>query len=357
MLPVTVKLFVTLTLFTIMLYLTTEAADTCPATTASCIPGLPGRDGRDGQPGRDWTPGRDGTPGCNGRDGAPGPPSALNDTEKESMKKDIMNALREEVCQLNRLSSCKPTCNGMCADNPAASCKEIYDCNPSTPSGNYWISTDSGPQEVYCEMRASRCGNITGGWMRVAHINMSDPEQTCPSPLRTLTSPLRMCAGGTSAGCSSVQYPTLGLNFTHVCGQAIGYMYHSADGLDAPYTSKTIDSPYVDGLSITYGSPRHHLWTYAAGACLDAFAKPTIAPRPHHPLLVSTTIVTGGQNDTPLPGTPSTPSGTVRAVLLATPAVTHPTCRGSTGHSAQPPLMTLKCVGAVMKQPAMKMLE
>ena len=50
MLPLTVKFLVTLTCFTAV-YLTTEAADTCPATTASCIPGLPGRDGKDGQPG------------------------------------------------------------------------------------------------------------------------------------------------------------------------------------------------------------------------------------------------------------------------------------------------------------------
>ena len=94
MLPVTVtvKVFVALTCFTAV-HLTTEAADTCPATTASCIPGLPGRDGKDGWPGRDGTPGRNGTPGCNGGDGAPRPPSALNDTEKESMKEDIMNAL------------------------------------------------------------------------------------------------------------------------------------------------------------------------------------------------------------------------------------------------------------------------
>ena len=79
--------------------------------------------------------------------GGPGPPSTLNDTEKELVKEDILNTLRQEECQLNLCNSCKPTCNGMSADNPAASCKEIYDCNPSTPSGKYCISTDSGPHE------------------------------------------------------------------------------------------------------------------------------------------------------------------------------------------------------------------
>ena len=40
-----------------------------------------------------------------------------------------------------------------------------------------------------------------------------------------------------------------------------------------------------------------------------------------------------------------------------TPDVTHQTCRGSTGRSTQPALMTLKYVGAMMKMPVMKMLE
>ena len=70
---------------------------------------------------------------------------------------------------------------------PATSCKEIYDCNPNTPSGHYWIYTDSQPLKLYCEMNATQCGNITGGWTRIAHIDMKD-QQNCPSPLRTLTS-------------------------------------------------------------------------------------------------------------------------------------------------------------------------
>ena len=48
-------------------------------------------------------------------------------------------------------------------------------------------------RRVYCNMEDTRCG-VRGGWMRVAHINMTDPGETCPSPLRTYTSPRRMCA-------------------------------------------------------------------------------------------------------------------------------------------------------------------
>ena len=127
-------------------------------------------------------------------------------------------------------------------------------------------------------MNATRCGNITGGWTRVAHINMTDPEQTCPSLLRTIESPLRMCAGQSAPGCYSVHYSTLGLNYTHVCGRAVGYSYRSADGFDLVATPNTIDDIYVDGLSITYGTPRQHLWTYAIGSCACHSNSMTPAP-------------------------------------------------------------------------------
>ena len=60
-------------------------------------------------------------------------------------------------------------------------------------------------------------------------------------------------------------FSTLGVPFTEVCGRAIGYQHHTADAFGIS-DGKSIDRPYVDGLSITYGSsPHHHLWTYAAG--------------------------------------------------------------------------------------------
>ena len=35
------------------------------------------------------------------------------------------------------------------------------------------------------------------------------------------------------------------------------------DGITSQFT---IDQPYVDGISITHGNPRNHIWSYAAGA-------------------------------------------------------------------------------------------
>ena len=189
-----------------------------------------------------------------GKPGSPGPPGTVPDAVIQQLREDILEDVRKLIVYIANPEN-----------NPATSCEEIHKCHPTAPSGYYWVNTTTGPLQVYCQMETNNCGNITGGWMRAAHINMSEPQQTCPSPLRTLTTPWRMCAGQTSAGCSTVRYPTLGLNFTQVCGQAVGFRSGSTDGLDAIRTSRIIDNPYVDGLSITYGTPRHHLWTYAAG--------------------------------------------------------------------------------------------
>ena len=99
----------------------------------------------------------------------------------------------------------------------------------------------------------------------MAHLNMTSPEGTCPSPLELVTSP-RSCSHAGEGGCSSVHYSTLGVQFTQICGRAIGYQHHTTDAFSGfSGLPKNIDSPYVDGLSITYDTPRRHLWTYAAG--------------------------------------------------------------------------------------------
>ena len=228
-------------------------------------PGIEGPVGPEGPPGPPGTRGTQGGAGPRGPRGGQGPPGVQGPAGPQGEQGDtvltteefnrVIETVKDTLCML-----------GQSACSPAPSCKVIHQHNPNTPSGYYWISTDLGPQRLYCEMNTTRCGNITGGWTRVAHIDMKEPQQTCLSPLRTLTSPKRMCVQQqTNKGCTSVQYSTLGVPFTQVCGQAAGYMYSTPDGLLAIHTNKTIDSPYVDGLSITYGTPRLHLWTYAAG--------------------------------------------------------------------------------------------
>ena len=59
----------------------------------------------------------------------------------------------------------------------------------------------------------------------------------------------------------SVTFPVSGGDYTRVCGRISreGFVAH-----DAGWWT-TIDGAYVDGVSHTHGSPRQHIWTFAAG--------------------------------------------------------------------------------------------
>jgi hypothetical protein len=68
-----------------------------------------------------------------------------------------------------------------------------------------------------------------------------------------------------SFNCSSLIFASGdGRLYSKICGQVIGYQVGSTDVFSNQQNS--IDTGYVDGVSITYGSsPRRHIWTYAAG--------------------------------------------------------------------------------------------
>ena len=60
--------------------------------------------------------------------------------------------------------------------------------------------------------------------MKLVSIDMTDTSSNCPSGLRTLTSPRRLCATNIDgAGCSSVVFPVQGVKYSRVCGKIIGY--------------------------------------------------------------------------------------------------------------------------------------
>ena len=117
-------------------------------------------------------------------------------------------------------------------------------------------------------MEGSNCGG-EGGWTRVAYINMTKLGSTCPEGLELKTiSGLTLCGNIASYGCDSTIFPALSKNYQKVCGQLRGYQFGITEAFD-PYTyaqDKILDELYLDGASITYGSPpRTHIWSYAAG--------------------------------------------------------------------------------------------
>ena len=113
----------------------------------------------------------------------------------------------------------------------------------------------------------ARCG--PGQWYRVAYLNMSDPTQQCPTSLRLYSANgVRACGRPSSMGtysCSSLSFASgSGRQYSKVYGQVIGYQVGGTDVF--ANQQRSIDTGYVDGVSITYGSsPRTHIWTYAAG--------------------------------------------------------------------------------------------
>ena len=106
------------------------------------------------------------------------------------------------------------------------------------------------------------CGG--SGWRRAVYLNMSDPSQQCPSVWQEITTPHRVCGRrSTSASCEGLTYSTGSEQYDQVCGRIIGYQIGTTDAF--AFTSRSIDSNYLDGVSVTYGSPRQHIWSFAAG--------------------------------------------------------------------------------------------
>ena len=68
--------------------------------------------------------------------------------------------------------------------------------------------------------------------------------------------------------CDSVNITTSGASYQKVCGRFLGYRVGSPDAFNSfSGYGWNLETYYVDGVSITYGSPgnRHHVYTYAAG--------------------------------------------------------------------------------------------
>ena len=145
------------------------------------------------------------------------------------------------------------------------SCEEIKSYWPHSPSDYYIIADNHGhTRHVYCQME-NICGS--GGWMRVAYLNMSDSTEECPPEFRLYQSGgVRACGrqSTNSGSCQSVKFPSYSISYSQVCGRVVGYQYGSPDAVSGREHSD-INSYYVDGISLTCGSPRQHIWTFMAG--------------------------------------------------------------------------------------------
>ena len=148
---------------------------------------------------------------------------------------------------------------------PTTSCAALP---PSSPSGYYWVRGSNGSAvSVYCDMTLS-CGGVTGGWIRVAELDMTNSSHQCPSVLRQrIDSDKRTCVKiGDTYGCSTLNnFNEANFQYSNICGRVIGYQIGSTDAFY--YGRDNINSVYVDGVSLTRtcGNLRHHVWTFASG--------------------------------------------------------------------------------------------
>lgn len=157
---------------------------------------------------------------------------------------------------------------------PARSCQEIKHSNSTSFSGYYWLQSTlpgSQPEMVWCNMEL-KCGSEANatGWARIALVNISDDEG-CPggsnNEFTLVTNPIRFCRRTkTGYGCNSHIFSTKNLSYGRVCGRVTGIQIGTTDVFtgDQSQTPNDIDSPYIDGVSLTYGRPRKHIWTFAS---------------------------------------------------------------------------------------------
>ena len=175
---------------------------------------------------------------------------------------------------------------GTDSSSPGKSCKDIYNYNMASrgQSGYYWIKTDQ-VYRVYCDMELT-CGGITGGWMRIANIDTSQGDD-CPSGWSNITQPRPLCRGsGDAAGCYSAYFSNNKTEYNSICGKVHGYQQGSHAGfLALRASSHSIDAPYLDGVSMTVGNPRKHVWSYAVGhsKLLDTTPYKTNCPCARYP--------------------------------------------------------------------------
>ena len=74
------------------------------------------------------------------------------------------------------------------------------------------------------------------------------------------------CGRFNSGGFASTIFETYNVTYTKVCGRVSGYQFGSTDGFNNYHKvgQTSIEDYYVDGVSLTHGQPRRHIWTYSS---------------------------------------------------------------------------------------------
>ena len=142
----------------------------------------------------------------------------------------------------------------------------------------------------------------------------------------------------------------------------IGYQVGSPDGFNQYHGMSSLNQGYMDGVSITYGYPRHHIWSYVAGA-FETRSTPSNCPcspaqggEPQEFIGSNHYCESGYPSNTFIPLEVFTSDGIENSVKAPLgyrnllPSLSH----GSVYSSPPTQLIGLRCVFMVMSPPSMK---
>ena len=99
--------------------------------------------------------------------------------------------------------------------------------------------------------------------MRVADIDMTRLNINCPQGFQKITTAGKRICGSQSSRCISTTFSSHGIEYSRVCGRINGYQFSYTNGFYGYITRRgSIDSTFVDGIVLTHGNPRNHIWTF-----------------------------------------------------------------------------------------------
>ena len=145
------------------------------------------------------------------------------------------------------------------------SCKDIKIVAPNSPTGYYHVNS----HDIYCNMD-TLCGS-GGGWTRIGYLDMTQPTHSCPSSLTLHEEDgYRFCRRSDSrnfgGNCNSIIIQNNGISYSQICGKVTAYQYRAPEAVaNVGNRINDLNSYYLDGISITRGSPRQHVWSLMVG--------------------------------------------------------------------------------------------
>ena len=113
---------------------------------------------------------------------------------------------------------------------------------------------------VYCDMEL-QCSGLKGGWMKIADYDTSKGDN-CPSVWKKIkANGLHLCRSpNDNAGYHTTHFQVKQVSYNKICGRVKGYQ-KGLPGAFRKIENPSIDNEYVEGISITLGTPRKHVWS------------------------------------------------------------------------------------------------